>query len=265
MAGTVRAAHPREMTHGTTRSPWQEHEFPRFAPLARDIQVDIVVVGGGIAGATAAHLLTQAGRRVALIERGTLVGGDTGHTTDAVVTHRWLGQVIETDDGLPFIGEHAEREFIATGFAGNGMTFGTLAGMMARDAVLGQRNPWIDLFRVDRKPFHGGLWQYVRENLDYPWYLVKDRLGRADAGRIEDVPAGEGRIVALDEGRCAVHRAGDGTVTVCSAVCTHLGCLVRWNAADRSWDCPCHGSRFAPDGAVLSGPATAPLRRLRPA
>jgi glycine/D-amino acid oxidase-like deaminating enzyme/nitrite reductase/ring-hydroxylating ferredoxin subunit len=180
----------------------------------------------------------------------------------ARISHRWLGQVIETDDGLPFIGQHAKGEFIATGYCGNGFTFGTLAAMMARDSLLGRSNPWAELFRPDRKPFHGGVWHYVKENLDYPWYLLRDRLGRADTDDLRDVPAGQGRIVALPQGKCAVYRAEDGNLSVCSAVCTHLKCLVRWNPADRTWDCPCHGSRFRPNGEVLSGPAEKPLARI---
>jgi glycine/D-amino acid oxidase-like deaminating enzyme/nitrite reductase/ring-hydroxylating ferredoxin subunit len=180
----------------------------------------------------------------------------------AAITHRWLGQVIETDDGLPYIGERSEGEFVATGFSGNGYTFGTLAAMMARDAFLKRSNPWQELLRPDRKPFHGGAWQYVRENLDYPWYLLRSRLGRAEGKSLEEVPHGEGRILALKEGRCAVYRAPDGALSVCSAVCTHLKCLVRWNGADKTWDCPCHGSRFSTDGDVLSGPAEEPLERI---
>ena len=93
--------------------------------------------------------------------------------------------MIETNDGLPYIGETADRQFVATGFAGNGMTFGTLSAMMARDAVLRQKNPWQDLFSVNRKKLRGGTWDYVKENLDYPYYLVKDRLevGRGTIAR----------------------------------------------------------------------------------
>jgi len=79
----------------------------------------------------------------------------------ATIQHRWMGQVVETDDGLPFIGENAHREFIATGFCGNGFTLGTLSAMMARDRYFDRKNPWLDLFYVDRRPFHGGLWRYV--------------------------------------------------------------------------------------------------------
>ena len=80
-----------------------------------------------------------------------------------------LSQVVETDDGPPFIGEHANREFIAMGFCGNGFTLGMLSAMMARNRYFERENPWFDLFRVDRRPFHGGLWRYVKENLDYPY------------------------------------------------------------------------------------------------
>jgi glycine/D-amino acid oxidase-like deaminating enzyme/nitrite reductase/ring-hydroxylating ferredoxin subunit len=180
----------------------------------------------------------------------------------ATVQHRWLGQVVETDDGLPFIGEHAHREFIATGFCGNGFTLGTLSAMMARDRYLDRTNPWFDLFRVDRRPFHGGLWRYVQENLDYPYYLLRDRVAGADTDTLDDVPKGEGKIVRLHGRKVAAYRDDEGHVTVCSPVCTHLKCLVRWNTADRTWDCPCHGSRFHATGAVLSGPAEDPLEQL---
>src|SRR5690606_39222571 len=182
----------------------------------------------------------------------------------AQVRRRWLGQVIETDDGLPFIGEHAPGEFIATGFAGNGYTLGTLAAMMARDAFLGRTNPWAELLRVERKPFHGGLLGYVRENLDYPRYLLGDRLGGAHEWDLDHVPVGEGRIVALDAGKCAVYRGEDGQLSIHSAVCTHMKCLVRWNGAAGTWDCPCHGSRFSTRGEVLAGPAQHPLPPVEP-
>ncbi len=180
----------------------------------------------------------------------------------AQVVQRWLGQVVETDDGLPYIGEHSPGEFIATGFGGNGFTFGTLAASMACDAFLDRANPWTGLLRVDRKPFHGGMGRYLRENLDYPWYLMHDRFERARTRALQDVPPGQGRIVVLDGAKCAVFRREDGSFSLCSAVCTHLKCLVRWNGADSTWDCPCHGSRFSPEGEVLGGPAEQPLQRL---
>lgn len=177
----------------------------------------------------------------------------------AEVDNHWLGQVIETDDGLPFIGESSGKQFIATGFCGNGFTLGTLAAFMARDRYLGRKNPWFDLFNVNRKKFHGGAWRYVTENLDYPYYLLRDRLKAAEGNSLDDLKRGEGKVLKLDGKKVAACRDDDGNVTLRSPVCTHLGCIVRWNNADKSWDCPCHGSRFSPDGKVLSGPAESPL------
>lgn len=187
---------------------------------------------------------------------------------EARLRHRWMGQVVETDDGLPFIGENAERQFIATGFSGNGFTLGTLSAMMIRDRLTQRENPWSDLLRVNRKPAHEGVWRYVRENLDYPYYLLRDRMTRAAKSTFEELQQnlqrGDGQIVTLDGEKVAAYRDDQGEVTLCSPVCTHLKCLVHWNSADRTWDCPCHGSRFHPTGAVLSGPAEHPLEKKTP-
>jgi glycine/D-amino acid oxidase-like deaminating enzyme/nitrite reductase/ring-hydroxylating ferredoxin subunit len=176
---------------------------------------------------------------------------------------RWSGQVIETNDGLPFIGESAERQFVATGFAGNGMTFGTLAGIMARDWVMKWDNPWQSLFAIDRKKLRGGTLEYLKENVDFPYYYLRDRLAPTADVSTRDVKRGEGKIIKLDGQRAACSRDEKGKLQVVSAICTHLGCIVRWNSAERTWDCPCHGSRFHPDGKVLAGPAETPLETLR--
>ena len=171
----------------------------------------------------------------------------------AEVQHRWLGQVVQTNDGLPFIGENEGKQFIATGFCGNGFTLGTLAATMARDRYLGVKNPWFDLFRVDRKQFHGGTWRYIQENLDYPFYMLRDRLKGAEGDSIDTLKIGEGKILKLDGKKVAAYRSEDGKVTLLSPVCTHLKCIVRWNPTDKMWDCPCHGSRFKPTGEVFPG------------
>lgn len=178
---------------------------------------------------------------------------------EAQITNRWSGQVIEPVDGLPYIGPTTETQFIATGFSGNGMTFGTLAGMLATDWILNRRNPWQDLFAPDRKAL-GSAWNYIRENLDYPYYMVKSRLFEKRS-RVADILPGEGRIVMENGKRLAVYRSPGGEFTRLSAVCTHLGCIVKWNNAEQTWDCPCHGSRFQPTGDVLAGPAEKPLAR----
>ncbi|HET9371463.1 MAG TPA: FAD-dependent oxidoreductase [Vicinamibacterales bacterium] len=175
------------------------------------------------------------------------------------ITHRWSGQVIETADGLPLIGEMAPRQFAATGFAGNGMTFGTLAAMMAADAIEGRTNPWSGLLDIDRTRIRAGIWDYLKENKDYPYYLVRDRFAGAETKSLRAVRPGEGRIVDVDGKRVAAYRNDRGALTLLSPVCTHMGCHVGWNAAEHTWDCPCHGSRFQASGDVLSGPAESPL------
>jgi glycine/D-amino acid oxidase-like deaminating enzyme/nitrite reductase/ring-hydroxylating ferredoxin subunit len=178
---------------------------------------------------------------------------------EAQIDNRWLGQVIETNDGLPFIGENAGKQFIATGFCGNGFTLGTLSAAMARDRFLGRKNPWFDLFDVNRKKFHGGTWSYIAENSDYPFYLLRDQFAKAEGESLNELKPGEGKILKLDGKKIAAYRDESGKVFLRSPVCTHLGCIVRWNNADKTWDCPCHGSRFYPDGKVYSGPAESPL------
>ncbi len=177
------------------------------------------------------------------------------------ITHRWSGQVIETNDGLPFIGETASRQFAATGYAGNGMTFGTLAGMMARDYVLGRKNPWQELFDVGRTKVKGGAWDYIKENIDYPYYMIRDWLAGPHGTSLRALKPGQGLILELNGEQVAAYRNPRGKVTLLSPTCTHLGCRVEWNDAESTWDCPCHGSRFAPTGAVMSGPAESPLEK----
>jgi glycine/D-amino acid oxidase-like deaminating enzyme/nitrite reductase/ring-hydroxylating ferredoxin subunit len=175
------------------------------------------------------------------------------------VTHRWSGQVIETPDGLPYIGRSADHQYSATGYAGNGLTFGTLAGMMISEAILGRSSPWTDLFDPGRKALGRALWDYVKENVDYPYYMIRDRFTGGTAHTLRSVRRGHGCVVDHKGKAVAAYRDPSGALTMRSAVCTHMGCHVTWNRAERTWDCPCHGSRFAPTGEVISGPAEEPL------
>ncbi len=174
------------------------------------------------------------------------------------IDHRWSGQVILTNDGLPYIGPNEEDQFIATGANGNGYTFGVIAALMACDWVAGRENPWRELFDPYRKKIRGGLRDLVAENKDYPYYLVRDWFRPVDH-TVRSVRRGEGKILKLNGKRVAVSRDSRGRIRKRSAVCTHMGCIVRWNAAEKTWDCPCHGSRFATDGKVLAGPTETPL------
>jgi Rieske Fe-S protein len=179
---------------------------------------------------------------------------------------RWSGQIIEPVDGLPFIGRNAvaQRVFVATGYSGNGMTFGTLAGMIASDLILGRANPYADLYDATRiKPIAAAV-DYFRENVGFPAHLVTDRLTSLNAEErpVQSLRPGEGGVFNSDEGKIAVCRDKQGVVHACSAVCTHLGCDVAWNGSEQTWDCPCHGSRFSADGTVINGPAVSDLRRV---
>lgn len=180
---------------------------------------------------------------------------------DAKLQRRWSGQVIETHDGLPLIGEITEKQYIATGYAGTGMTWGVVAAMMYHDYVMGIRNPWADLLCVNRKPL-SKVWDYVCENKDYPYYYLKGlmQVASVDPGHLM---CGEGKIIRYKGQKLAVYRQDDGQLNLHSAVCPHMGCSVVWNPAESTWDCPCHGSRFTRDGVVIAGPAESPLEKVQ--
>jgi glycine/D-amino acid oxidase-like deaminating enzyme/nitrite reductase/ring-hydroxylating ferredoxin subunit len=185
--------------------------------------------------------------------------------TVAPADFRWSGQIIEPVDGLPLIGRDARSKhvFVATGYSGNGMTGGTLAALILSQQVRGLATPWDTLLAPTRiKPFASAR-AFLRENVDFPKHLVTDRLpvhqpGQEDAG-LDHIPPGEGGVVSVGGEKLAVYRDGEGNLSAVSAVCTHLGCCVRWNKSESSWDCPCHGSRFDTTGRVLNGPALHPL------
>ena len=139
------------------------------------------------------------------------------------------------------------------------MTFGTLAAIVVSDAICGRSNPWVELFDPKRPAIARGLWDYVKENADYPYYMIRDRFAGAQGRSLREVKRGEGRVIEYQGSSVAAYRSESGEVTLRSATCTHMGCLVAWNDAARTWDCPCHGSRFTPQGDVISGPAEAPL------
>lgn len=176
------------------------------------------------------------------------------------VDHAWSGQVMESADGLAYIGpnpEGGDNVYFITGDSGHGMTHGTIGAMIVTDRILGRENPWAELYdsrRVTLKASGELAKENVNVALQYAaWVLPGDvRSG-------EQVPPGEGRVVRRGAKMVAVYCDPEGTVHERSAVCTHMGCVVKWNDLEKSWDCPCHGSRFDPYGAVLNGPATSGL------
>lgn len=177
----------------------------------------------------------------------------------ATVLWRWSGQIVNSLDGLPMIGHNSldRHVFIATGFGGNGITQGTLAGLMLRDAVLGRENPWAELYKATRLLGLSDLPHYVSENKDFAVCFVKDRL--TPPASLDSLAPGEGGIILANGNRAAAYRDEAGNWKAFDPVCTHLGCFVRFNQAEKTWDCPCHGSRFDLDGKVINGPAVSGL------
>jgi glycine/D-amino acid oxidase-like deaminating enzyme/nitrite reductase/ring-hydroxylating ferredoxin subunit len=178
------------------------------------------------------------------------------------VQYRWSGEVMEPSDGLPYLGRNpldSSDVFIITGDSGNGMTHCTLGAAIVSDLVMGRDNPYAELYAPSRKPVHA-LRDFVQEQAN-TLGQYGDWLKGGEARSVQDIPAGEAAIVNHGMHKIAVYRDEQGGVHAVSAACTHLGCVVNWNSAEKSWDCPCHASRFAIDGSVLHGPAPRPLKQ----
>lgn len=179
------------------------------------------------------------------------------------VVHRWSGQVLETLDGLAYIGRDPAGEdnvYVATGDSGMGMTHGTIAGMLLNDLIHGRSNPWEELYDPARKPARA-LAEFSKENLNVVAQF-RDYLTPGDVTEVADIAPGCGAVVRRGLSKVAAFRDPNGTLHEHSAVCPHLGCIVSWNSQTATFDCPCHGSRFGPHGDVLSGPAISNLEAL---
>ena len=172
----------------------------------------------------------------------------------------WSGQVIEPVDGLAYIGADPDSEnvWLITGDSGNGLTHGTLGALLVTDLVQGRDNPWRGLYDPARKPVRaGGEW--LRENANAALQF-RDWVRPGEVKDPGAITPGTGAVLRRGVHRVAVYRAGDGSLHAHNARCTHLGCVVHWSSEEKSWDCPCHGSRFdARTGAILNGPASEPL------
>jgi glycine/D-amino acid oxidase-like deaminating enzyme/nitrite reductase/ring-hydroxylating ferredoxin subunit len=223
-----------------------------------------------------------------------IVGGEdhkTGHADDAEdryhrleawtrarfpveeVEFRWSGQVMEPADLMAFIGRNppdpeqlatggSDNVYIATGDSGHGMTHGTIAGILISDLILGRENAWASLYDPSRVTLDvGALKEFAHENLDVARsYTEWVRGADIETESADQIAPGTGRILRRGAAPIAAYRDEAGVLHERSAVCTHLGCIIHWNTEERSWDCPCHGSRFAPTGEVLNGPAPVALK-----
>jgi len=179
------------------------------------------------------------------------------------VRYRWSGQVMEPVDSLAFIGRNPGDEdiYIVTGDSGNGMTHGTIAGMLLTDLVSGRDNPWAKLYDPSRKTL-SSIKEFAKENLNVAAQYVRDYAGPADIADTASLDRGEGAVIRRGLARHAVYRDDAGELHEFSAVCTHLACVVHWNPAERTFDCPCHGSRFDCAGKVINGPANSDLAQV---
>jgi glycine/D-amino acid oxidase-like deaminating enzyme/nitrite reductase/ring-hydroxylating ferredoxin subunit len=177
------------------------------------------------------------------------------------VTDRWSGQVMEPVDGVAYIGTNPGNKnvYVITGDSGNGMTHGTLAGTLIVDLIAGRHNPWAKLYDPSRKTLKPrALADYIAENANVAAQF-RDYITRGAVKSADDIKACEGAVLRDGVKKIATYRDENGNLHAFSAVCPHLGCVVRWNACEKTWDCPCHGSRFDTIGCVLNGPAIADL------
>ncbi len=181
------------------------------------------------------------------------------------VVYRWSGQVLETIDGLAFIGRNpldSQNVYIATGDSGQGMTHGTIAGILITDLIVGRPNPWSTLYDPSRKTLRAAG-RYLQENLNVAAQYTAWVTG-GDVGSTQSIASGTGAIVRDGLSKVAAYRDEHGLLHRCSAVCPHLGCIVEWNRNESTWDCPCHGSRFDKQGHLLCGPANSDLETIPP-
>ena len=172
------------------------------------------------------------------------------------VEFQWSGQVIESIDGLAFIGRNSDAEphiHIATGDSGNGMTHGTIAGMLLTDLIAGRPNAWASLYNPSRLKL-GAAAEFVGENANVAAQFL-DYLTPGDRASTSGIGRGEGAVIRRGLSKIAAFRDARGVLHEYSAVCPHLGCVVAWNSAETTWDCPCHGSRFDTLGRVINGPS----------
>jgi glycine/D-amino acid oxidase-like deaminating enzyme/nitrite reductase/ring-hydroxylating ferredoxin subunit len=180
----------------------------------------------------------------------------------SAIEHRWSSQDYVSIDGMPFVGKLTPvfgRVYTATGFGKWGLAAGVAAGAMLSDRFGGKENAWASTFDSERAKPLASATDFIKDNANVGKRMVMDHAKRFRARRVEDLAPGEGGIVDADGDKVAAYRDRDGNVQAVSTLCTHLGCVVAFNDAELSWDCPCHGSRFGLDGRVLQGPAVAPL------
>ncbi len=175
------------------------------------------------------------------------------------VEYRWSGQIQEPADSLAFMGRFSDRTFIMTGDSGNGLTHGTLGAMIITDLIMGRANPWEELYSPKRVTLKA-LPDYASEDLNTLGQYT-DWVLPGEVSSENEIEKGSGAIIRKNGKPVAVYRDMDGKFHKVSGICPHLYGVVQWNDSEKSWDCPCHGSRFNVDGTVLNTPAISPLEK----
>lgn len=227
--------------------------YARLAAGPLDASYELLIVGGQD-HKTGQDAHTE--RRYALIEEWIRERFPMAGQVD----YRWSGEVMEPADGVPYLGRNPldhGNVYLISGDSGNGMTHCTAGAILVSDLILGRHNDWAELYAPERKAFHG-IGEFITEQAN-TLAQYSDWLRGGDVESVDEIGAGEGAVLRDGGKLLAVYRSEDGGLQAVSAACTHLGCAVHWNSGEKSWDCPCHGSRFAADGAVLHGPARRPL------
>lgn len=181
------------------------------------------------------------------------------------VAYKWSSQYFEPTDGLPYIGYlpgHDDHVYVASGYGGNGMTYGTVAAQLLKRIILKENTILEQLFDPNRIKPVAGFTNFVTHNTD----VVKEMFGKLfsadELKQLGDIAPGEGRLVSYHDKKVALYRDDAGKFYALNPTCTHMGCDVKWNQTERSWDCPCHGARYNYDGKVITGPADADLEAL---
>ena len=180
------------------------------------------------------------------------------------ITHRWGGQHYKPADKLPYIGQKTKgsRIYIATGFSTDGLTYGTLSAMLISDGISGKENPYTQMYAASRFTPGKSAKEFLKENVNVAAQLIKDLPFSEDEEQLKHLKNGEGKIIEKDGHKVAASKSNSGELNFHSAFCTHMSCVVHWNNAEKTWDCPCHGSRFNQEGGVLEGPAVQPLKKI---
>jgi Rieske Fe-S protein len=234
---------------------WDMEDPYHYVRLMRAGERDFLVVGGEDHKTGQANDMAERYRRLEdWTRRHFAVAGE--------VRYRWSGQIMEPIDSLAFIGRNpgdADNVYIATGDSGNGMTHGTIAGMLISDLIQGRNNPWEKLYDPSRANLRAAR-SFVSENANAAGRMLKDWISGGEVDTVEQIGRGDGAVLRQGTAKLAVYRDQQDVLHRRSAVCPHLGCIVQWNPNEKSWDCPCHGSRFDSEGRILNGPAAAPLR-----